>query len=186
MEVFLEKGYSDTTIEDIGKKAGVTRGAFYHHFESKPAIYYALLRERNSPAMGVVTRMMTDTVTPPATLLREVLAEYLRLMATNPEFRQAHELVVLKSAFVPELEHGLAQKIKSQRALIDWMTSLMARGQETGAFRKDMDPRDAALVCQGALSGVITTELMDPGSTRMAERWGELADLVVRCVAQVN
>ncbi len=186
MEVFLEKGYSDTTIEDIGSRAGVTRGAFYHHYESKPGIYRALLMERYAPAQGIMNRMMSDTTTPPGTLLREVLGEYLRLIASDSQFRQVHELVVLKSAFVPELEEGRAQKIQSQRALVDWLTSLIARGQASGELRKDLDPRDAAMVCQGALSGVVMTELIDPGSARLGKRWRELADLIVRCVARAE
>ncbi|OMF44005.1 hypothetical protein BK138_35175 [Paenibacillus rhizosphaerae] len=35
LEVFCEKGFSSTTIDDISSKAGYTRGAFYVQFESK-------------------------------------------------------------------------------------------------------------------------------------------------------
>lgn len=43
MEVFMEKGYEQTTILDIvDRMGGMTRGAFYHHFKSKEEVLDAL------------------------------------------------------------------------------------------------------------------------------------------------
>lgn len=38
MDVFLEKGYENTTMETIAQKAGVSKGGLYHHFKSKEMI----------------------------------------------------------------------------------------------------------------------------------------------------
>lgn len=38
VECFHRQGYSGTTVDDIVKKAGVTKGAFYHHFKSKDEV----------------------------------------------------------------------------------------------------------------------------------------------------
>lgn len=35
LKVIRERGYSATTVDDLCKEAGVTKGAFFHHFESK-------------------------------------------------------------------------------------------------------------------------------------------------------
>ncbi|HBF7900610.1 TetR/AcrR family transcriptional regulator [Clostridioides difficile] len=43
LELFLEKGYEETTVLDIiGRMGGLTRGAFYHHFKSKEEVFDAL------------------------------------------------------------------------------------------------------------------------------------------------
>lgn len=43
LELFLEKGYENTTILDIvNNMGGLTRGAFYHHFKSKEEVLDAL------------------------------------------------------------------------------------------------------------------------------------------------
>jgi len=39
LELFIQKGFSKTSIEDIVQKARVTRGALYHHFKSKEEIF---------------------------------------------------------------------------------------------------------------------------------------------------
>ena len=43
---FLVKGYGETTIEDIVRDSGYTRGAFYFHFASKEAFFVEVLRAR--------------------------------------------------------------------------------------------------------------------------------------------
>ena len=43
---FLLKGYGETTIEDIVRDSGYTRGAFYFHFASKEAFFIEVLRAR--------------------------------------------------------------------------------------------------------------------------------------------
>ena len=42
-ELFAERGFAATGRDDIAERAGVTRGALYHHFESKEAILVELL-----------------------------------------------------------------------------------------------------------------------------------------------
>lgn len=46
LERFPVKGYSSTTIDDVVRDSGLTRGAFYFHFAGKEAFFLELLRER--------------------------------------------------------------------------------------------------------------------------------------------
>jgi len=41
--LFQEKGWANVNIEDIVKKVGVTRGAFYHYFKSREELVYAVI-----------------------------------------------------------------------------------------------------------------------------------------------
>ncbi|HEV3472654.1 MAG TPA: TetR family transcriptional regulator [Actinomycetota bacterium] len=41
-ELFAQKGFAATSIEDIVQAAGVTRGAMYHHFQSKEELFEAV------------------------------------------------------------------------------------------------------------------------------------------------
>jgi AcrR family transcriptional regulator len=47
-DLFAKKGFADTATEDILKVAGVTRGALYHHFDSKAALFRAVFENEEA------------------------------------------------------------------------------------------------------------------------------------------
>ena len=54
--LFSEKGYAETSTPEIVKAAGVTRGALYHHFEDKEALFRAVVVDE----FGAVARDITE------------------------------------------------------------------------------------------------------------------------------
>lgn len=50
-DLFQSRGYHDTSIHDVKRAAGVTSGAFHHHFASKKALGLAVIAERVSDAL---------------------------------------------------------------------------------------------------------------------------------------
>ncbi|HZN15778.1 MAG TPA: helix-turn-helix domain-containing protein, partial [Acidimicrobiales bacterium] len=44
-ELFAENGFAATGRDDIAERAGVTRGALYHHYDSKEALLRAVVLE---------------------------------------------------------------------------------------------------------------------------------------------
>ena len=47
-ELFAEKGYHETSAEEIVRRAGLTRGALYHHFEDKRDLFRVVVDEMES------------------------------------------------------------------------------------------------------------------------------------------
>jgi AcrR family transcriptional regulator len=90
IEVFLERGYAGTRVQDIARRAGLTTGAMYSHFENKAALLSeaiavsgdTVLRElldamsnertKNGVALGV--NMLSGPSTPGHRLMLEALA----------------------------------------------------------------------------------------------------------------
>jgi len=54
LDLFNQKGYEKTTIKDIIEAVGVSKGAFYHYFESKEDIIEAIAREYSNRAIGII------------------------------------------------------------------------------------------------------------------------------------
>src|SRR3954464_2496114 len=46
LAVFAERGYRDSSVDDIAERAGYSKGALYWHFSSKDDLFFALLEER--------------------------------------------------------------------------------------------------------------------------------------------
>lgn len=59
LTVFAERGFAAAQLEDIARRAHVTRGALYHHFTGKPALFQAVLGERWDTVMAPATDELT-------------------------------------------------------------------------------------------------------------------------------
>lgn len=63
-ELFTERGFAGTGREDIAERAGVTRGALYHHFESKTAAFVAVVDELEAELLNRVVAAARRGSTP--------------------------------------------------------------------------------------------------------------------------
>jgi AcrR family transcriptional regulator len=62
-ELFAARGYAGTSIEDVLARVGVSKGALYHHFPSKEALFQAVFEENEQELLEqvmVVTRGLAD------------------------------------------------------------------------------------------------------------------------------
>ena len=53
--LFLEKGYDRTSLQDIIQQTGLSKGAIYHHFSSKEAIFEAICTPPALPRSGTMS-----------------------------------------------------------------------------------------------------------------------------------
>ncbi|WP_424976072.1 TetR/AcrR family transcriptional regulator [Dinoroseobacter sp. S124A] len=59
-QMFSEKGYAETSTPEIVRAAGVTRGALYHHFEDKTALFRAVITEEYQAVAAQITAEATS------------------------------------------------------------------------------------------------------------------------------
>src|SRR5256712_10584197 len=52
LEVFVEKGFAATKLADVARRAGVTKGTVYLYFDSKEALFKAVVRETIVPVIA--------------------------------------------------------------------------------------------------------------------------------------
>jgi AcrR family transcriptional regulator len=84
--LFATNGYEATAIPAVLEAAGVSRGALYHHFESKEALFEAVVKAVEARVMARVTRSTRGT-SDPIDALRRGCAAYLA-MCRDPIVRQ--------------------------------------------------------------------------------------------------
>jgi AcrR family transcriptional regulator len=84
--MFAAHGYEDTSIEAVLHEAGVSRGALYHHFGSKEALFQAVLAEVEAK-VGEQTIAAAAGVDGPVAALRAGALAWIRL-AGDPVVRQ--------------------------------------------------------------------------------------------------
>jgi AcrR family transcriptional regulator len=67
-ELFAERGYAEVGTEDVVRRAGVTRGALYHHFRDKQDVFRAVYEQTELEIVGAIGERM-DGVADPMELL---------------------------------------------------------------------------------------------------------------------
>ncbi len=150
-EEFAERGFAAAKLEDVAKRVGISRAALYLAFDSKEAMFRALVSE-------VITEMMpkllpSDYGTLPApALLRAFLKNAMKRIA-SPEMAFLPRLIVGEGRNFPELA-----RFYHETALICVLGAierLIIHGVERGEF-SCADPKMAA---RSAAGGVIFAAL---------------------------
>ena len=106
-QLFTERGYARTSIEDIIERAGVARGALYHHFPGKDALFAAVYQVVQAEVAAAVVAAAL-TADDPAQAVYTGLSAFLDA-CLDPEFRQ---IVVLDS--VPVLQRQVWENASTE------------------------------------------------------------------------
>jgi AcrR family transcriptional regulator len=84
-ELFLEKGYSGTSMRQIARRAGVAVGGIYNHFDSKEDIFAAIFVERH-PFFQIVPILDAARGNSLEDLLRDVARRMVEVLKERPDF----------------------------------------------------------------------------------------------------
>jgi AcrR family transcriptional regulator len=138
--LFVEKGYAETATPDIVAEAGVTRGALYHHFEDKKALFRATLEREAGAVAGHIERVSRPTVSPRAALLSGASA-YFDAMAEPGRTR----LLLLEAPAVLGLEGaGRIDRENAEDTLKTGLSDLLGPDVPAGRLQALTDLLSAA------------------------------------------
>jgi AcrR family transcriptional regulator len=83
IQLFYERGYQITAMEDIGQAAGITGSGIYRHFRNKNEILTTVLREGTAQVLGRVNEIVETSATPEETLLG-LIDNFVRAVLNKP------------------------------------------------------------------------------------------------------
>ena len=184
LESFHSKGYAATTLDDIARQAGITRGAIQWHFGNKTELYNTLLSESFQETWTVFKELYEAKGTP-LQKLRLILVKWLGYAEEDAKFRTMLELVMLKTEVSPELAGGMREKAEGNRATTRFFGDLIREGIQTGEIRPDVHPETAALAALGLVNGITSLWLLDPGAFSLRSSAQESVEIFLRGLARV-
>jgi AcrR family transcriptional regulator len=156
---FTEQGYAATSIEDIVQRAGVAKGALYHHFSGKDALFRAVYEAVLADVVSAVMAAASAQQEPWASV-RAGLSAFLDA-CLDPAFRR---IVILESVSVlhPEIREAEIGQVELP-TLRTVLTPLAASAALPGVA---VDP--LAHVALGGLYGaaLFIARSPDPGAAR--------------------
>ena len=86
-KLFATRGFAATSIDDIASRAGVAKGAVYHHFASKEAIFERVLDTVQAELAAAPVPAASRKLSDPLDLIADSVLRYL-LAASAPERRR--------------------------------------------------------------------------------------------------
>lgn len=143
-QLFTERGYAGTSIEDIIERAGVARGALYHHFPGKDALFAAVYQVVQAEVASAVVAAAL-TADDPAQAVYTGLSAFLDA-CLEPEFRQ---IVVLDS--VPVLQRRAWEDDSAEHSELDMLRQVLT--PLAAAYLPGLDMEALAHVALGGLYG---------------------------------
>lgn len=159
LAVFSEKGFSAARLEEIARRAGVSKAALYLYFDTKEALFAEVVRTAVAPGVGRVRAMIEASDLPFAQFL-ELFATALALHAGQGPAGGIAKMVIGESRNFPELARIWRDEIVGP--MLAAMSGLIARAQARGEV-KPGDPRVYAVQVIGPfLVSIIWRETFVP------------------------
>lgn len=158
-EVFAEKGFAAAKLDEVAKRAGVSKGALYLYFDTKEDLFRAVVREAISPNVEGM-RAMAQGYDGPFAELAPLLLERLVSVANNSTLPAVARMVIAESRTFPDLARTWHDSVASQA--IGVVAELIARAQARGEIRPGR-PRFYAFSLIGPmLMGFLWRETFQP------------------------
>lgn len=82
LKLFVDKGYSKITMEEIVQAVGISKGGMYHHFSNKEEIFLELLRDGDEYRKDIVQKSMRENLLSRRDKIVDILSE--RILDKNP------------------------------------------------------------------------------------------------------
>jgi AcrR family transcriptional regulator len=179
-ESFAERGYAGTSLSDVLKASGVTKGGFYFHFPSKEALAMAALRAKQerwtSAVMAAVLRH------PRAVDQLDAMVDALcDQHEQDPACRAISRLSTELGDDHPELRPELRTQLTTW---MDLVAALIRRGQDEGDIRPEVEPETAAEVAVESFIGLETVAEVLTGRADLRRRAHDFRDLWFAAIRQ--
>jgi len=171
--VFSRRGVSRTSLDDIARAAGVTRGAIYWHFKDKADLFGAMLGRVALPMEEMLQRTSEAAGDDPLAHVRGRSVAVLRKVAGDARARRVFDVVAHKCEYVDEMA-AVRRRINGMRAnCLAQLESGFRNAIRRGLLPASVEPRSAAVGLHALVDGLITNWLVDPkyfADARAAER----------------
>jgi len=157
-QVFSRDGVTNTSLEQVAKEAGVTRGAVYWHFRDKADLFRAVRADT-----GTLLRLGPRGSGDALRRLETTLVEAVRRLRGEAAARRTYEVMLWKCEYVDELAPVRTELMKAGGVFAEELRQLYAQALTEGVTEPGLDPKLAALETLCLYAGMVKLWLADTG-----------------------
>jgi AcrR family transcriptional regulator len=157
-EAFAENGYDGTTMDEIVKRSGLSKGTLYWHFKNKHDLFVATLNAAMGGLDDATAAALQDTERPILDRLRELF-----LLAAQSFTADLRWTRLLANAFFQSDQSEEARQVLLEMydKYLEMLEAALQMGIDQGEFRP-MDTRRMAIVLLAGGDGIVFHRLLNP------------------------
>ncbi len=183
-EMFLLKGVSRTSLEQIASHASVTRGAVYWHFQNKAELFHAMREEVYLPLIDRMDDTLLgntdDPSSDPLGRIRKHLESTIQILDDDQTTRATYEVMMTKCEYVDEFADVLQSILSNCSGLVHKMEQAYAKAQEIGQVGTQLSAAELALDTHLFFSGLLHMWVKDTEGTLFRNRALQLIDTHIK------
>ncbi|MCL2020751.1 MAG: TetR family transcriptional regulator [Betaproteobacteria bacterium] len=152
---FGEQGVSRTTLADIARQAGVTRGAIYWHFKDKVDLFAAMIERLVCPLLFKSADYEARMAENPLGFIRACAREFIEKLAYDQNFFHVFEILWHKCEYVGDIAVLRRKYLEEGENYIGVLQRAFALAKEEGQISAALSPRQAAIGLVALIDGLI-------------------------------
>ncbi|HYK81737.1 MAG TPA: TetR/AcrR family transcriptional regulator [Gemmatimonadales bacterium] len=148
LEVFAERGFAATKLEEVARRAGVTKGTLYLYFDSKEALFKAVVRETIVPTIAQGEALAQSFTGSARELFARMVRDFWQRIGGTP-LAGIPKLMMAEAANFPDLARFYYDEVVRRGHRLLGM--VVERGISSGEFR----PVDVAAAVRLAIAPLL-------------------------------
>ena len=182
-ELFYEKGYQTTTVEEIAEAADVSKGTVYLYFSSKDELYVSVVLE----GFQIVDDIITDIMASESSIVEKGKAVFLAFVEycmKNREYFRITQYFISENAR-KNLPPTLIESVSGHTArLLGHVAGLVEEGKRNGLIIEDMDPYAFALIAWRTATGILDLAIVGESVGVPAGPYNELFEQAIELLVK--
>ena len=160
--VFEQRGVSGTSLHEIAKAAGVTRGAIYWHFKDKADLFNAMMDRATMPLEEGGGVCGTTGADPTLPQMRDGFVTVLRRVVADAQMKRVFGIATHKVEYVGEMEAVRERHLSIRNGCLADVEHTLKQAMKRGGLSRRVPARAAAIGLHALFDGLLQNWMLDP------------------------
>jgi TetR/AcrR family transcriptional regulator, acrAB operon repressor len=178
-QVFRERGVGHASLAEVADAAGVTRGAIYHHFESKAELFQALMARAEMPIDTAFEDFENQDIADPLALFRQQGLQALDHLTSSRQIQNIFEILYLRCEYTDELASVATQQVQDRFECLAKCKAVLDQAVAKGQLPADTDTHLAAHGAFAFVSGLMRDWIEAPDTFDLKAAAPQLIDTYI-------
>jgi AcrR family transcriptional regulator len=180
-KLIIKRGSEHLTVRSIAKEVNITEAAIYRHFKSKREILSFLMSQISETMLEEINRTSVGQAAPV-----KAIEEILKYHLSEIEQRRGMSFQVIAEILSFGDKKLNTEVYESINRYLDRLKALLSEAARSGGVRENLDLDASALLCFGALQGLVNVWALSNYSFDLVEKYNSVWEVLHHAIAKTS